>query len=222
MPCGFAETAAEQFYVRVKRSVVAVIVITPHLGYEFFAAERDVDVFCKIKKQVVFFRRHFDAPAENINKATSEIYREIAVIDDIAFVLSVFSAAAKYGGDAHHQFTRRKRLYHIIVNSDFKPVNAVVFLSPCGKHNDRNILILSYFTNGGKAVELGHHHVHNYKVEIFGAALCNGVDAVDRLDYLIPFVLSVFFYKSANVRLVVNNKQFCHFLSPLKKFNTRM
>ena len=53
----------------------------------------------------------------------------------------------------------------------------------------------------------------------------NGIDAVAKCraeDYLIPFVLSVFFYKSANVRLIIDDEKFATFFHLLEKVNTQM
>ena len=94
MSRGVAETAAEQFYMGVKRAVVAVIIVAPDLGYQLLPAQRDVDVPRKIKEQILFLRRHIDPPALNVNKSSAEIDRKIAVIDDIVFVFVSVSASA--------------------------------------------------------------------------------------------------------------------------------
>ena len=41
----FPERLAQQLYMRVKRAVVAVKVVAPHLAYQFFARQRDVFIF---------------------------------------------------------------------------------------------------------------------------------------------------------------------------------
>ncbi|KAG1488395.1 hypothetical protein G6F52_013945 [Rhizopus delemar] len=58
--------------------------------------------------------------------------------DRHAAVLVVLAGAAHHRTDAGQQFARRERLDHVVVDTGFKPADAIVLFAAGGQHDDRH------------------------------------------------------------------------------------
>ncbi len=113
---------------------------------------------------------------------------------------------AEDGGDTQHQLLGGKGLHHVVVHPQLKPPDAVILLPAGRKHQHRGAaVLLAQAAQGGKAVQLRHHHVQDDKVKAALAADFQGLQAVGGLGDLVALVVGVFFDELADVFLVIHH-----------------
>ncbi|MPN46472.1 hypothetical protein SDC9_194058 [bioreactor metagenome] len=64
------------------------------------------------------------------------------------------------------QLFNAEGLQHIVVSAYVEALQAVGFLHPCRKHDDRNVGYFSDFAQHIKAIDTGHHNVQHQQVNI--------------------------------------------------------
>ena len=130
----------------IQRTVVPVIIISPHLGNQLFTLQCNIPVPHQIKQQVVFFRRKFGALSIHRHSPSGKINDKPLRLENLMPVRACRISSAVAVNDhfyTHHKLLRRKRLHHIIVNSKFKSVNLIILFSACRQHDHRNVFGLA-------------------------------------------------------------------------------
>ena len=195
--------------MRVHGAVVAVKVEPPHFVEQFFAAERDAVVLCHVEEQFVFLGREVDAHAVHIDVPARHVDLQPLEFEDVPPGGTVCRRLAAHdGAHARGDFLGRKGLGHIVVHADLEPEEFVILLPARRKHDDGHILGLADLLDGGKAVEAGHHDVHQHDVVIVFAALFDRLHAVRRFVRLVALEFDVFLQNVADHLLVVHDQYF--------------
>ena len=131
----------------VQGTVIPEKVVTPDLANQFLTRQCDAPVANQIEQQLVFLGRQVNwlvvnghNPAGKIDLQPGE--RHGLVLETARLWLEI---PANQDIEPQHDFPGRKWFHHIIIDSQLKSVNFVVFFSPCRKHEHRNALDLENF-----------------------------------------------------------------------------
>ena len=107
--------------------VVAEEVVAPDVGEQLVSGQSDVLVLHQVEKQIVFLRRQFYFLAVNGNGAGRDVDFQSVEFHDLLHWLFNAAVSGKNRVDASHQFLRAEGFYHVVVDTQFKTEELVVF-----------------------------------------------------------------------------------------------
>ena len=195
--------------MRIERTVVSKEVVAPDLADQPVTREGDAAVAHHEKQQVILLGRQLHLRPVDGHLAGGKVHQHVFDADSFVNVFCGTGSlcTAEHRAHAHHQLPWRKGLDHIIVHTQFKAMDAVVFLAPCGKENDGYVAGLSNFPGSRKAVQLRHHDVHDDQVIAARARHFHGLHPVLRLRHLIAIKHGVLGNQLTDHFFIVHDQQ---------------
>src|SRR5258707_6677223 len=122
----------------------------------------------------------------------------------VAILLTAYPAQNR----AHpaDQFARTKRLDQIIVGAQFQALNAVIFISASGEHENRSFGPGANAAADLKTVERRQHDVENHKVRMLARVQSQPIGPISGDDDGIPSVSQIEIEQVNNTFFILNNQ----------------
>ena len=124
----------------VDRSVVSEEVVPPDIRKKLVSGKGNVFILDQIEEKIVFFWRQLYFFAVHGYGTGGDIDFKPIEFHDFFYWFFDAAVSGKNCVDTSHQFFRTERFHDIVVNTQFKAKELVVFFTSGRKHYDRDIL----------------------------------------------------------------------------------
>ena len=89
----------------------------------------------------------------------------VKVINALVFFV-LAAAAAQNSLDTGRHFLGFKRLYDVIIRTQFQAQNLIIGFALCRQHNDGGLVVLADLAADFPPINAGHHHIQQHKVRV--------------------------------------------------------
>ena len=168
-----------------------------------FPAHDDLLVLGQCQQQIEFFGRQIQPFFLDCDYAGDRNDTEVSEKDGFHLTLS---SAAQNGRDPGHQLFGAEGLGHIIICSQAKTGQLVVFFISGSQHDDRDLAVFADLFQNFKTIPIRHHDIQYNQIKFLFLKETDCLKSVFRFLAKVAFQLSVGSYQLPQMDIVIGNE----------------